>query len=275
MFKKMIKTLGLTLLAVSIITACSDDDKKTTEPTVYESIFVHWMNDSTEVSFENMPSVDLEGEKAIVLTSFITDDIVPGDSICTEIIKDVAYEARPLYSYRVVGEDGFSANVKGYPNNIWSDMDNGFILFDTRDVKFPDVPEENFDIAGAYNVKATKHIHIFRKFDVFVNDTVNAIFNLDEMPSAVITNHLGEDEDAISLKSFIDSLVVKYPAIVPENVTYNMKSVDNFGPTDNMTWAQFQTGYWLKNTKQTYFTDAGLTGGRYKLKLLEKITVHE
>lgn len=280
MFKKMIKVLGLSLLAVTVFTACSDDDDPAS-PTTYESIYVHWMNDSTKISFKDMDTADINGETVIELQSFITEDIVPQDPDTTFYTSVDGIEARQLYSYQIVGEDGFSASVKGYPNNSWYELGKGYINFESRDVSFPDVPEENFDIAGAYNVKATKHINIKRKFDVICNDTINYFYELDEMPTVMIQNFDGVDEEAIALSSFFTQAVedsVQIDVIndtdLP-NMMFNVRSADDWGPAAELTWDQLQTGYWLTKSLKTIFTDATLEGGAYKVKYLEKITAHE
>lgn len=281
MLKKMVKVLGLSLLALTIFTACSDDDDSTS-PTTYENIYVHWMGDSTNVSFEGMPTEDINGDQMIILTNFITDDIVPQDADSTYYsIVDNQYEARGLYSYQVVGDDGFCASIKGYPNNTWYDLGKGYIGFESRDVTFPDDPAENFDIAGAYNVKETRHINILRKFDVVCNDTINFFYDLKDMPTQTITNHDGLPEEAIALTSFLEKAVedsVEIEVINTANLSnmmYNVRSVDDWGPSLELTWTQFQTGYWLLESMKTIFTDGSLAGGAYKVKYLEKITAHE
>jgi hypothetical protein len=281
MFKKMIKVLGLTLLAMTIFTACTEDEDPAS-PTTYESIFVHWMNDSVSVSFENLATVDLNGEKVIGLQSFITDAIVPQDADSTFYTAVDEYEARQLYSYHIIGEDGFSASgVKGYPNNTWYELSKGYINFETRDVSFPDDPAVEFDIAGAYNVKATSHIAIKRKIDVDCNDSIDYFYDLENMPTVVIPNHDGIDEEAIALSSFLtkaaqDSIQINVinDANLP-NMMYNIRSADDWGPSVELTWAQLQTGYWLTTSLKTIFTDPALIGGAYKVKYLEKITAHE
>ncbi|MDD3045585.1 MAG: hypothetical protein PHF33_09035 [Candidatus Delongbacteria bacterium] len=281
MFKKMIKVLGLSLLAVSLFTACSDDDDPAS-PTNYENIFVHWMNDSAVVSFEGKPTTDLNGETVIGLQNFITDANVPQDADSTFFTAVDEFEARQLYSYHIIGDDGFSASgVKGYPNNTWSELGYGYINSVSRDVSFPDVVEDNFDIAGAYNVKATRHIKINRKISVVCNDTINYFYDLKDMPTVIIPNHDGIDEEAIELTSFLekaadDSLQIDVinDANLP-NMMFNIRSADDWGPSTELTWTQLQTGYWLTKSLKTIFTDAALTGGAYKVKYLEKITAHE
>lgn len=281
MFKKMLLTLTGIMLVSTLFIACTDDEDPAS-PTTYESIFVHWMNDSVSVSFEDLATVDLNGEKVIGLQSFITDAIVPQDTDSTFYTSVDEYEARQLYSYHIIGEDGFSASgVKGYPNNTWYELSKGYINFESRDVSFPDDPAVEFDIAGAYNVKATSHIAIKRKLDVVCNDSIEYFYDLDTMPTVIIPNHDGVNEEAIALSNFLtkaadDSLQINVinDTNLP-NMMFNIRSADEYGPSTEMTWAQLQTGYWLTKSLKTIFTDPALIGGAYKVKYLEKITAHE
>jgi len=56
---------------------------------------------------------------------------------------------------------------------------------------------------------------------------------------------------------------------------YNVRSVDDYGPSTELTWTQLGTGYWLLESRKTIFTDGSLAGGAYKVKFLAKITAHE
>ena len=91
---------------------------------------------------------------------------------------------------------------------------------------------------------------------------------LRSIATAQITNFDGNLENAIPLKdvvlSFVDS---------PQNYSYNLRTLDDFGPTTSMTWDQFQTGYWLLTSEKTRFTDTSLVGGAYKLRVLESIQI--
>ena len=87
-----------------------------------------------------MATIDVDGEKAIQLSTFITRELIE-DTTLIIVFTDKngnTYEGRELYSYQVAGEDGFSASVKGYLNNCWEHMGLGYIMKDTRDVIFPD-----------------------------------------------------------------------------------------------------------------------------------------
>jgi hypothetical protein len=176
--------------------------------------------------------------------------------------NNVPYDARPLYSYQIVGDDGFCASNKGYCNNILEHLQLGFVLTSDRKVIFPD---EQIDLPGAYNIKSASHIYIHRKFDLDFTDSTLFV-ELKNVTPVQVTNSNGDLEDAIQLRD-----IVIYAIGGDGGYNYNIRSLDDFGPTEDMTWEQFQTGYWLLTSQKTMFTDTSLAGGSYKLKVLEKI----
>jgi hypothetical protein len=134
----------------------------------------------------------------------------------------------------------------------------------TRNVIFPD---DLIDLAGAYNVKEAGHIFVVRKFDVETPDT-SLFYELDGMPVVQVLNFEDQLEDALSLADFVTGV-----AQDPSAMSYNIVAVDGYGPSSDMTWEEFQTGYWLLETEKTIFTDPALDSGPYKLKALERIEV--
>ncbi len=248
------------ILCLAPITGCDKDNPSS--PGEQENfLWIHFNADSTKIEFETLPKIDADGEEAIQLSSFI-------DTTLIHPFRDkngVAYETRKLYSYQIAGEDGFSASVKGYPNNTWEQLTLGHILTSTKQAVFPD---DKIDIAGAYNVKSVSHIYVYRKFDVITPDTTSFV-ELRTLVPISVTNLDGQLENALPLKDFITPLIT-----APESHQYNMKTLDNFGPSSDLTWDQFQTGYWLLTSEKTMFTDPALNTSKYKLKVLEKILVN-
>ena len=224
-------------------------------------LWVHFESDSAKVAFEELPKIDAGGVEAIQLSEFVDTTLIP-------LYRDKngnAYDSRTLFAYQIVADDGYSASgTKGYPDNVWSHMQLGHILTTTRLVVFPD---DKIDLAGAYNVKTARHIYVHRKLDLEKPDSTMFV-ELRSIATTQITNFDGNLENAIPLKDvvllFVDS---------PQSYSYNLRTLDNFGPTTNLTWSQFETGFWLMNTQQTIFSDTSLVGGRYKLKVLEKIQI--
>jgi len=246
-------------LAFVILPACSED--KTSDPeTPGEYVVVQLEGTATDVYLDDLTSVVIDGEKAVPLDELVSTTIVP----MYEDKGGTLHEARTLYAYRIVGEDGFSASTKGYPDNTWEQMALGYILTATRNVVFPD---EAIDLPGAYNVKAARHVHVLRKLDVVAADT-SAFYEVADMPVVQVENFEEQPEDAVGLAGFVSALIAD-----PDARAYRIRALDGFGPNDPLTWEQLQTGYWLLETKRTIFTDTLLTGGSYKLRVLERIEI--
>lgn len=257
-----IRTNFIVFILLLAVFGCSKEDSNPVAATDDSDkyMWAHLNNDSTKIAFKDLPKFSADGEEAIQLNSFI-DTLL----IHMFISNSVAYDARKLYSYQIVGDDGFSASVKGYPNNTWEHMGLGHIITSTRKVIFPD---NKIDLAGAYDVKTARHIYIYRKFDLAFTDSTIFV-ELRNITSVQVTNPDNNLEQAIPLAGVVQNKVGN-----PSGYQFNMRSLDNFGPTSTMTWVQFQTGYWLLTSEKTMFTDTTLIGGRYKVKALEKITLN-
>jgi hypothetical protein len=256
--------LRLAALSCLLFTSsyCSKDETNTpvTPNDADQYFWIHMGSDSTKIMFSALPAFNADGEQAVQLSSFIDTLLVP----MYHDKNGIGYDARALYSYQIVGEDGFSASKnRGYPNNIWEQLKLGHVMKSSRQVIFPDA---KIDLAGAYDVKKARHIYIYRKIDITVADSTKFV-ELQAISPVQVTNSGGTLENAIPLSAVISALLP-----VPGALKFNMLSLDGYGPTATMTWVQMQTGYWLLTSQATLFTDATLTGGRYKLKVLQKLT---
>jgi hypothetical protein len=245
-----------------IAVGCSKEESNPVAPDDSDKYFmVYFDGDSIKISFKDLPKFNADNEEAIQLSYFIDTSLIP-----PFIGKDtVSHDSRSLYSYQIEGDDGFSASgSRGYPNNIWAHLFLGHVITSSRQVIFPD---NKIDLPGAYNVKTSRRIYTHRKFDLDFTDSVH-IVDLNKITPVQILNPDNVLEAAIPLDNVVTARVTNSGMY-----NYNILSLDNFGPTADMTWDQFQTGYWLLSSQVTMFTDTTLVGGRYKLKVLEKILV--
>jgi hypothetical protein len=254
------------LLSIFILVGifgCSKEDNNPAGSTPSNvSLWIYLDGDSTQVMGDDLPKIDVDGEEAIQLSEFVDTSFVP----MFEDRDSVLYDTRPLYAYQIIGADGFSpSGSRGYPDNIWQQMTQGYIIISTQRAMFP----ESLGLAGGYNVRDARYIHIHRKFDIEWADSTKFV-ELKDVTSVQVTNPDGVLEDALPLKDFVMRTLSN-----PEEYQYNLRTLDDFGPSADMTWVQFQTGYWLLSSEKTMFTDTTLTGGRYKLKVLEKIIVNQ
>lgn len=258
LFRTSFYWLSITLFCFG----CGKEESNPVTPDDSNKYFMIYFNsDSVKVSFKDLPKFDADGQEAIQLNYFI-------DTLLIHPFIDkngLSHDSRSLYSYQIVGDDGFSASGnRGYPNNIWDHFFLGHVIASSRQVIFPD---NKIDLPGAYNVKFARRIVIHRKFDIVFPDSIN-IVELNRITPVQILNPDNVLEDAIPLKDVVTARVTN-----PGIYNYNILSLDNFGPTSDMTWAQFETGYWFLNSQVTKFLDTTLVGGRYKLKVLEKILI--
>jgi len=251
-----------------LMSSCAKDDSSSPAgPGDAEYMWVHHEGDSLQVFYSDLETFDVttlskpvaSENDAIWLSSFVDTELIPNYED-----EDVSYDARLLYSYRIEGEDGFCAAIKGYPNNIWDHMDKGYVMIATRRVVFPD---DLLDLPGAYNVKDVRHIRIERKFDISIADS-SVFVNLADIATQTVQNSDGEDETAVPLSAVIESVLSD-----PETYTYNIQAIDGYSFQDDMTWADFQTGYWLLTSKKTIFTKEEYNTGKYRMKFVDKILV--
>ncbi|MBN1885682.1 MAG: hypothetical protein JW876_09205 [Candidatus Krumholzibacteriota bacterium] len=251
---------ALAILFVALLAGCSkDDDPVAALPGGF--LMVYHEGDSSAVFFADLPSFDVEGLDAILLDAFVDTFLVP-----PYYDRDQAmYDSRPLYAYRIEGEDGFSASVKGYPDNAWEHLELGYLLVAARQVVFPD---DVIDLPGAYNVKDAARVIVLRKFDVVYADTT-AVREIADLSVVQVENHDGALEDAVRLSDLVETTIVPDPS----TMQYNIVALDGYGPSTPMSWAEFGTGYWLLDSKRTIFTDPDLSTGAYELRVLEQILV--
>lgn len=257
---RLLSFIAVVLLSFGLLTGCDKDNPTTLKPDQEDYLWIHYKSDSIKVEFASLPKIDTDGEEAIQLSSFISTALVQPYQDKNGNLHDT----RRLYSYQIVGDDGFSTTVKGYPNNIWEHLALGHILTKTRQVVFPD---DKIDLPGAYNVKFARHIYIHRKFDVVTPESVS-FMELRKLTPIPVNNSDGVSELALPLKDFLSPFVSN-----PESRQYSLVAVDGYQPPTDLTWSQIQTGYWLLTSEITLFTDPALSSGKYKLKVLEKILV--
>jgi len=257
----------LMLASLVLLAACGSDDDTTAPPVASEFILVHHAGDSLQVDLDDLPSFAVDDLQAVQLDDLVSEDLIPPYTSDEE-----SHDARRLYAYQIEGEDGFSAHRdRGYPNNTWDQMALGYILTSTRRVIFPD---DVIDLPGAYNVRDTRHVRIWRKFDVeIVSADTTVFYELAGLPIVQRPDADGVDEDAIDLAGFIHQLVDDERLDDPDAHVYHLTAIDGYGTADPLTWTQLQTGYWLLVSQRTRFSDPELSSGQYRLRMLERITV--
>ncbi|MBN2414352.1 hypothetical protein JXO52_00845 [bacterium] len=260
----------ITALALLVFSGCAKDggDSSTgPDVTTGNFLWVHLDGDSVKVDYDDLPVFDIntlakplyEETDAIWLTAFIDTNLIPN-----YVDDGDVYDPRELYAYRFEGDDGFSASTKGYADNTWEQLGLGYILCAIRRVIFPD---ELIDLPGAYNVSDVARVLVSRKIDVTSPDS-SGFVRLADLSTVQVQNWDGITEDAVSLADIATRFVN-----APAGHEYNLAAIDGYSFKTALTWEQFQTGYWLLDSRRTIFTHADLGSSKYKMSYLQTIVV--
>ncbi|MBU1920597.1 hypothetical protein KKG66_07110, partial [bacterium] len=232
------------MMSLVLVLGCEkEDDDNPTGPADNFSLWVVQGDDSTEVSEEGLPTFEIDGLTCIHFSEFIDTTLIPPYNDDGDV-----YDRRPLYCYQIEGADGFSAHTHPdqYPNNTWYHLTQGYLTLSTERAGFP----SELGLPGAYRVSDVARIRVFRKLDLVAPDTT-VFTEFRDVTSVEVTNHDGNLEQALPLVDFIDDAVIADPA----NYVFNITAIDGYGTNVDMSWAEFQTGYWLLESEKTIFTD--------------------
>jgi hypothetical protein len=233
------------LLAVSfsvlvLFTGCSDDKSPTKAKETYQftvvfgtSSSVVELNDLTKYTIENLEAVKLSD---LVDTTLVTE---PDN-----------------YTYRIIGTDGFYANVKGSPDNTWEHIQDGYILLSTMAVSF----DPSLELISRYNIKDAAEMKILRKID-FITPADSLIqYVVDDMTQVAFEDTL----TGVALTEFIPSEVISDPAAF----SYSLIAVDDYSQT--MTYGQLLEGYYVIEEDRVLYTNPDISG-KLKIKMLNRI----
>jgi hypothetical protein len=199
--------------------------------------------------FDLMEKVTFEGAEAIRLSDFV-------DSTMTDYPR--------IYAYRVIGSDGFYAAKKGSPDNVWEHMQKGYLRLSDRRATF----ESDLGLAGRYYVKDVVSIELLRKIDTKFEEEEASFRLIADMHADIYLDSVDafyNGRSGIRLSDFVDTLTP-----TPESYTYNLISVQ--GENKELSWSEFQTGWWLLDLDLTKFSpDLGVDSEISHLQTIELI----
>lgn len=174
---------------------------------------------------------DYEGEKVVVLADFI----------------DSAITAYPTaYAYRIFGSDGYYPAMKGVPDNIWTELNKGYLKLGDRGVVF----DSSLHLPRKYNVSDVASLELLRKIDTGIKGESNNGFCL--VGGMNLATYVDPADDfyngrsAIKLVDFVETVTT-----TPEDFTYKLISAN--GAEKSLSWSQVQTGWWLVDLDVTKF----------------------
>jgi hypothetical protein len=212
-------------------------------------------SDDTTLTFDlaGLPKSSLEGREAVSISEMIPASLIPKYDNKTPDDPADDIDRHPLFGYRLVAVDGFSAHVsRGADDLRWSEVLKGYLYTDTRNAVY----DASLDMEGMHRVKNVSTIEIYRVIDVVLPDTSWRAVVAEAARTTV-------DGTSVVMLSELLSGVTS-----PESFTYTITAVDEYSKT--LTWEQVQSAYYLPETDQVNYT-IEMTNS-FKLKNLMTIT---
>ena len=125
------------IFAITVILGCFDgcgEDKSPTTNGENLPFKVTFGGESTEVNLADYPKQTIEGEEVVSLADLV----------------DTTKVAHPFnYGYRIIGEDGFYAHMKGNDDNTWEHIQSGYIILSSMKGNF----DPSLGLINRYNIK--------------------------------------------------------------------------------------------------------------------------
>jgi len=232
--------LAVSFLVLILFTGCGEDTSPAGAKETYPFTVTFGTNSSV-VSLSELTKYTIENQEAVKLSELVDTSIV------TEPDN---------YAYRLIGEDGFYANIKGSPDNTWNHIQAGYIVLSTMNVSF----DPSLELISRYNIKEASEMKILRKID-FITPADSLIqFVIDDMTQVTFEDSL----TGISLTEFVPSDIVNDPAAY----SYSLVAVDDFSQT--ITYEQVQEGYYVIEENRVLYANADISS-EFKIKLLNRI----
>jgi len=181
---------------------------------------IHWFEDFEPITYQNRPALRLR-----------------------ELVGDELVAQPELYGYRLIGIDGFYANMpgKGYGDNTWEQLLIGYL--DLSDFRVIFETERDPNLRKGHNVKWLIRVELLRSIDVDWG-AARKLAPIAELEATTLpAGYDAEGEPAVPLTA-----VVSYSLpddLTPEGFQYRVSARSGAGLPRLLTWAELETAYYL------------------------------
>ena len=238
--KSFIIFIAVSSIALVYFIGCGEDKSPTRSEETY-SLTVTLGSSSTAVNLDNLDKHTIDGEEAVMLADIVDTSIV-------------IYPQN--HAYRIIGEDGFYAHMKGNPDNTWEQLQSGYIILSRMSSYF----DPSLELPGRYNIKDAAEMRILRKVD-FVTPADSLIqFIVDEMTKTAFEDTL----TGIALTEFATLGVEGDPLAY----LYDLVAADEYTKTIN--YGQLLEGYYIVENDRVLYTNSEILSS-LKIKHLNRI----
>ncbi len=240
-FQRVWFSLSIISAFVIIFTGCGDDKSPTGSSDTYLFTVSSDINSKT-VDLADLEPLLIENQEAVSIA---------------DLVDTNTYSEPSNYAYRLVGSDGFYANVKGTPDNTYEHIQGGYIVLSTMSVTFA----ASLDIINRYNIKDVAELKILRKIN-FVTPADSLIqYVIADLEKVTFQDSL----DAVPLTAFLpqDTLVT------PSTFSYELATADDYSKT--ITYEELQQGYYVIDEDKVLYSNPDIEGSK-TVKELNSIT---
>ena len=232
--------IAVSSIALVYFVGCGEDKSPTRSEETY-SLTVTFESSSKVVNLDDLGKHTIDGEEAVMLADLVDTSIV-------------IYPQN--YAYRIIGEDGFYAHMKGNPDNTWEQLLSGYIILSQMLVYF----DPSLELPGRYNIKDAAEIKILRKVD-FVTPADSLIqFIVDEMTATAFEDTL----TGIALTEFAAQNIEGDLSVY----LYDLVAADEYTKTIN--YEQLLEGYFIVEDDRVLYTNSEIPSNS-KIKHLNRI----
>ncbi|MCL1827334.1 MAG: hypothetical protein FWG20_04755 [Candidatus Cloacimonetes bacterium] len=255
--RNILKTFAMTVIIVSLlfITACDERTTKEKDPGPGHQ----------PPALSNTPDIVVEINFSLLEASELTIDY-QGNQVKAITLPDLIdlEEIAELYSYQIVGADGFSprtASQGGY-DLVWDDFATGYLIktdstsYRTYYPAFSEVGNNGF------NVKNPAIFNLYRSIIVEKIDGESVVFELNILDVVQV-----DEQDAYRLQDLITPYVSDTPA---ENEYFFVDHTGDFA-REPISWAMMTDGVFIIETGRTFFPN--FNEGWNRFRNLQKIYI--
>ena len=234
------------IFAIAVILGCFNgcgEDKSPTTSGENLPFKVTFGGESTEVNLADYPKQTIEGEEVVSLADLV----------------DTTKVAHPFnYGYRIIGEDGFYAHVKGNDDNTWEHLQSGYIILSSMLGNF----DPSLGLINRYNIKDAAEMKILRKID-FITPADSLIqYIVEELPEVTFQDTLA----GIELTEILPAGIVNNPL----DYMFDLIAADGYSKA--ISYQQFQSAFYITSLDRVLYSDETILN-IYKIKYLNRVLI--